>query len=89
MWLSGKESTCNEEDTRDMGSIRGSRSSSGAGNGKSLSILPWEIQGQRSLMGYHPWICRQLDMTERFSTHIYTHKSSNPGFLLKSFKRVK
>ena len=89
MWLSGKESTCNEKDMGDMGQIPGSGSSPGAGNGKPLSILPWEIHGQRSLMGYHPWICRQLDMTERFSTHFYTHKSSNPGFLLTSIKRVK
>ena len=26
------------------------------------SILAWEIQGQRSLAGYNPWGCKELDM---------------------------
>ena len=28
------------------------------------SILAWEIHGQRSLMGYSPWGCKELNMTE-------------------------
>ena len=28
------------------------------------SILAWEIHGQRSLVGYSPWGCKELDMTE-------------------------
>ena len=35
-WLSGKESTCNAEDPRDVGLIPGSGRSSGAGNGSLL-----------------------------------------------------
>ena len=35
MWK-GKESSCNAGDTRDMGSIPGSRRSPGEGNGNSL-----------------------------------------------------
>jgi len=35
-WLSGKESTCNAEDARDVGSIPGSGRSPGEGNGNPL-----------------------------------------------------
>ena len=27
------------------------------------SILAWRFHGQRSLMGYSPWGCKELDMT--------------------------
>ena len=27
-------------------------------------ILAWKIHGQRSLVGYSPWGCKQSDMTE-------------------------
>ena len=27
------------------------------------SILAWESHGQRSLVGYSPWGCRELDTT--------------------------
>ena len=33
------------------------------------SVLAWEFQGQRSLAGYSPWGCKQLDMTERLSNN--------------------
>ena len=36
LWLSGKESTCNEGDTGDVGSIPGSGRSPGVGNGNPL-----------------------------------------------------
>ena len=32
------------------------------------SILAGESHGQRSLEGYSPWGCKELDMTERLST---------------------
>ena len=32
-------------------------------------FLPGESQGQRSLVGYSPWGCKESDMTERL-THI-------------------
>ena len=35
------------------------------------SILAWRIpvdRGQRSLMGYSPWVCKESDMTERLRT---------------------
>ena len=41
------------------------------------SILPGEFHGQRSLMGYSPWGCKELDMTERLShihpINVFTH----------------
>ena len=29
------------------------------------NILAWKIHGQRSLVGYSPWGCKESDMTER------------------------
>ena len=31
-------------------------------------LLPGDFHGQRSLVGYCPWSCKELDMTERLST---------------------
>ena len=28
------------------------------------NILPGEFHGQKSLVGYSPWSCKELDMTE-------------------------
>ena len=28
------------------------------------SILAWRFHGQRSLVGYSPWDCKESDMTE-------------------------
>ena len=33
------------------------------------SILAWKSHGQRSLEGYSPWGRKELDTTERLSTH--------------------
>ena len=30
-------------------------------------FLPGEFHGQRSLVGYRPWGCKELNMTERLS----------------------
>ena len=30
----------------------------------SLVFLPGEFHGQRSLVGYSPWVCKELDMTD-------------------------
>ena len=37
----------------------------------SSVFLPGEFHGWRSLEGYSPWSCKELDMTER--AHIQTH----------------
>ena len=36
----------------------------GEGKGYPLRILTYRIDGQRSLMGYSPWGCKELDTTE-------------------------
>ena len=60
--LDGKESACNAGDT---GLIPGSETSSGEGNRLPTPVFfPGESHGQRSLAGYNPWGCRELDMTE-------------------------
>ena len=35
------------------------------------SFLPGEFHGQRSLAGYSPWGCKELDTTERLA-HTHT-----------------
>ena len=35
------------------------------------SILAWESHGQRDLVGYGPWGCKESDTTE----HTHTHKA--------------
>ena len=57
---------------RDVSSIPGSGRSLGAGNGKSSPVfLPGKFNGQRSLVGYHPWGCKESDTNGH--TYIYTH----------------
>ena len=56
----GKESTCNAGDIENAGWIPGSGRSSGGGN----VFLPKNPHGQRSLVGYSPQGCKELDMTE-------------------------
>ena len=38
-------------------------------------FLPGKSHRQRSLAGYSPWDCKELDMTERltYNTYIYIH----------------
>ena len=58
----GKESTCN---AGDPGSIPGWGRSSGEGHGNPLEYSCLENPYiQRSLVGYSPWGCKELDMTE-------------------------
>ena len=57
-----KESACNPGD---LGSIPGFGRSPGEGNYYPLQyFLPGESHGQRSLVGYSPWGCKELDITE-------------------------
>ena len=37
-------------------------------------FLPGKFHGQRSLEGYSPWGCKELDMTEWLSTHTYNNE---------------
>ena len=43
--------------------------SPGSGHGNPFQYYcPENPHGQRSLLGYSPWDCKELDMTERLST---------------------
>ena len=65
----GKESACNAGATGDVASIPGSGRSPGGGHGNPLQYSCLENpQGQRSLVGYSPWGCKESDTTERLST---------------------
>ena len=62
----GKESTCN---AGDLGSIPGLGRSPGRGHGNQLQYSCLENpHGQRSLVGYSPWVHKESDTTERLST---------------------
>ena len=52
-----------------MGLIPGLGSFPGELNGNPFHILSWEVHGQRRLVGYCPWGCKKLDMTEHTCMH--------------------
>ena len=56
----GKESACNAGDM-DLIPVLGK--SPGEGGNPLPVFLPRESHGQRSLAGYSPWCCRELNMT--------------------------
>ena len=59
----GKESACN---AGDLDSIPGSGRSPGEGNTNPLPVfLPENPNGQRSLVDYSPWGCKELDTPEQ------------------------
>ena len=37
------------------------------------SVFAGKWRGQRSLVGYSPWGCKELDMTQHVHTHTHTH----------------
>ena len=61
-----KNPPANVGDSRDSGSTPESGRSPGGGNGNPLTpvFLPGESHGQRSLVGFSPQGCKELDMTE-------------------------
>ena len=55
----------------DAGSITGSGRSPGVGNGNPFQYSCLEkSHGQRSLVGYSPYGCKEVDITEQLSMHI-------------------
>ena len=56
-----KESTCN---AGDLGLIPGLGRSPRREWLPAPVFLPGEVHGQRSLVGYSPWGCKESDMTE-------------------------
>ena len=72
-----KESACN---AGDLGSIPWSGRSPGEGNGNTLQFSFLENSpGQRSLVGYTPWDCKELDMTQWLSTAQHIIVSGTPS----------
>ena len=60
--LGGKESTFQ---AGDPGLIPGSGRSPGGGHGNQLQYSCLEnLHGQKSLVAYSPWGCKELDITE-------------------------
>ena len=57
----GKESAC---DAGVLGLIPRSGRVPEKGMATHSSILAWRIPGQRSLLGYSPWDCNEVDTTE-------------------------
>ena len=67
----------NAGDTGDAGSIPGSGRSPGGGHGNPLQYSCLKNpQGQRSLVGYSPWSCRELDTTELLTCY-YMETTAN------------
>ena len=66
-----KNLPANVGDIRDMGSVPGLRRSPVGGQGNPVP-LPGEFHGQRSLVGYSPWGCKEFNMTEQL-IHNTTH----------------
>ena len=63
-WISRKESACN---AGDLGSIPGSGRFPWRRERLPTPVfLPGEFHGQKSLVGYSPWGCKELDTTEGF-----------------------
>ena len=63
----GKESAFN---AGDLGSVPGLGRSPGGGHSNPLWYsCPENPHGQRSLAGYSPWRCKELDTTEGLSTY--------------------
>ena len=61
-------------DSGDPGSVPGLGRSPGEGDGNPLQCSHLENpHGQRSLVAYSPWGCKESDMTERLSAHTHTH----------------
>ena len=77
-----KESACKV----DMGLIPGLGRSPGGGHGSPLQCSCLEnSHGQRNLVGYSPWGCKELDMTEWLSTHICQNLALNTAGANKCF----
>ena len=77
-----KNPPANAGDIRDSGSIPGSGRRPGEGNGKHPTpvFLPGESHGQRSLAGYSPQGCKELDMIDhRVHTQSWVWGQVDPG----------
>ena len=75
-WYSGKESSCQGRKHKRhrfnpwVGNMPWSRKWQ-----PTLVLLPGKFHGQRSLVGYSAWDCKELEMTDntQHTTHMYTN----------------
>ena len=58
-----KNPRANVGEAGDAASIPGTGRSPEEGVATHSSVLPGKFHGQRSLVGYSPWGCKELDMT--------------------------
>ena len=82
-WLSGEESVCRAVDA--WVQSLGQEDPLDEEMATHSSILAGKFHGQRSLVGYSPWGCKELDMTEpdRFlSSHFYLFWPSVASIIL-------
>ena len=82
-WCSGKESTCQCRRLKRLGFDPWIRKIPWRRARQPTPVfLPGEIHGQRSLAGYSPCSCKELDMTEHrcacAHTHTHTHTHGFP-----------
>ena len=62
----GSDGKASAYNAGDLGTIPGSGRFAGEGNGNPLNfLLPGKSHGQRSLIGYSPWVRKLSDKTER------------------------
>ena len=68
-----KNLPANARDARDVGSIPGWGQEDPLEKEMDPTpvFLPGETHGQRSLLGYSPWGCKERDMIEQLSIHIH------------------
>ena len=72
-----KNPSANARDIRDAGLIPESGRSPGGGHGREWSsILARETKGQRSLVGYSPWGCKESGTSDLSCTQDITHRSA-------------
>ena len=58
----------------DSGLIPGLGSSPGISEWLPISVfLPGEFHGQNSLVGYSPWGCKEMDLTEQLTLSHFFH----------------
>ena len=72
-WLSGKESACQCRSHRRYGFDSWIRKIPWRREWPPTPVLlPEKFHGQRSLAGYSPWGCKELDTTEQLSTNAHS-----------------
>ena len=63
----------------------------GVGAGHGLVFLPREVHGQRSLVGYNTWGCKDLDTTEQLmvcDVSVCVKGNREQGIILKCLQQL-